>query len=100
MGSLQKKFDEIFERKSMKIDYPDDCDRIVNVIKRDLDVILQPIQAQEIWRWYSDSYFCAGWLMISGDNEILNSFYRWMQDHDPEHHSIDSTLDGVDDSDM
>jgi hypothetical protein len=100
MNSLQEKFDEIFGRKFMEIDYPDDCNMIIDVLKKELDVVLKPFQAQEIWRWYSDSYFCAGWLQLVSEEEILKAFCRWMQDHDPEHHSIDSTLDGVDDSDI
>ncbi len=100
MSSLQEKFDEIFELKSMKIDYPDDCNMIIDVIKKELDVVLKPFQAQKIWRWYSDEFFCAGWLQLVSEDEILKAFHSWMQENDPEYSHPKWTLGGVDESDI
>lgn len=60
-----------------RIEYPEDCERIKQVLAYyDLDASLE--QCQDLWERYSDTY-CAGWL-AGLDTMTYEEIYRCVQE--------------------
>lgn len=59
------------------VEYPSDCQRIVDVVLMDRGQAISLVEAERLWHAYSES-MAAGWLIISehdkGDEEILSAF--------------------------
>lgn len=63
---------------SKNVRYLNDCQRIVSVAEANgLQLTLN--QAEDIWEHYSDMY-CAGWLHIEDDTEILRAIDYFLHD--------------------
>ena len=48
---------------SGEVRYPEDCALIVRIAKEKLGIVMTPMQAQIVWKYWSDTH-CAGWLIV------------------------------------
>lgn len=66
--------DEVFDQR---VEYVDDCRRIMDVILRLRGFYISLHQANFLWFWYSDS-LCASWLMLpESDQHIAEVWDRF-----------------------
>lgn len=59
--------DDIFDQR---VEYVDDCRRIMDVILRFRGIKTNLHQAHFFWFWYSDS-LCASWLMLPDLDQLI-----------------------------
>jgi hypothetical protein len=45
------------------VDYPDDCKRI-QCVANELKFDFSLRDAEDFWEWFSDEYYCAGWMIL------------------------------------
>lgn len=57
--------------------YSNDVKRIRDVLYDSYNVTISVTEAIDFWKWNSDN-LCAGWLMISSDNQIITSFEKFI----------------------
>jgi hypothetical protein len=60
----------------------DDVARISSFVAANFGITLTNIQVCEFWRWYSDSFWCAGWIHIAGDEMIREGWNEFVKGFD------------------
>ncbi len=59
--------DEVYWRQEARQnaqDFPEDV-ALVQAKARELGIVLTPEEAAAIYAWYSQEFYCAGWLMMT-----------------------------------
>jgi hypothetical protein len=78
MKYTQQAVDRSFEAyRESEYHSVEDVERIKRVIHDIFGITFSTVQAIDFWKWRSDEW-CAGWLIIGPDEEIIRWFTVWM----------------------
>lgn len=76
----QNVVDEIFKVDLYHHEFKDDVVRIQNALKSKLNISLTVPETILFWEWHSAGY-CASWLVLSSDDNIVESFQKFVNYH-------------------
>ena len=68
---------KVYKNRSRLVEFPDDVEFISRALREDFKISLSQEDIQMFWWWYSETFFCAGWLLPSS-HDVKEGFPRWL----------------------